>query len=253
MSKIKQEQVQVDSNTRYLRCFGHSDSHLGSIIKEANLPEHIEISYRSMFPEVLITLSVSASPNNKAKINELYKIQQKLEEKIGKEIVFADSPDSNMATVLGNLLIGNNKTLALAESCSGGMLANDLVSIAGASKFLVSSVVSYSNEAKSIFLGVRPAIISSYGAVSSQTAIEMARGAMYRTGANYGLSITGVAGPDGGTEDKPIGTFFVGLCTQDKELAFEHFAQYERNMFRRYSATLALDILRREILQLPLT
>ena len=112
---------------------------------------------------------------------------------------------------MGALLVKKKKTLAAAESCTGGLTAHRITNVPGASKYFRSGVVSYSNEAKIAVLGVSPETLKKHGAVSSQTAIEMAQGIRRISKADYGVSITGIAGPTGGTQEKPAGTFHVAL------------------------------------------
>ena len=107
---------------------------------------------------------------------------------------------------VGQLLMEKNQTLALAESCTGGLISHRITRIAGSSAYYYGGAVTYSNEAKVKFLGVKPATLEKYGAVSEQTALEMSRGIREKTGASVGLSVTGIAGPSGGTPEKPVGT-----------------------------------------------
>jgi nicotinamide-nucleotide amidase len=206
-----------------------------------------------MFPEVLISILHKGTASPEVKAKELIHIEQKVADAIGEPYLIGKAATDTLPSVLGQLLIAKNLTLAAAESCSGGLLSHALVSIPGSSKFFLSSVVAYSNDTKATFLGVRPAVLARWGAVSKEIAIKMAHGAKYRAGADYGVSITGVAGPDGGSEEKPVGTFFIGLSSAEHEQAWEFFYPYERNMLRQFSAYLALDIVRRTILGFPTT
>ena len=237
----------------YLRCFGVSESFLGMKIEALHLPESIEISYRPMFPEILITFYHRGNIAAEKQREELQHISAQAEQAIGPEFVFSQQVSQSLAERIGELFCQRKLKLAAAESCSGGLLAHQLVSISGASEFFSSSVVSYSNEAKSVFLGVRPALLQRYGAVSEKIATEMARGVRYRAGADIGVSITGIAGPDGGTAEKPVGTFWIGLCAGDNEEAYDFFFPAERNHFRQYCVSLALDLVRRKLLGLPMT
>lgn len=111
-----------------------------------------------------------------------------------------------------HLLIEHNMTIASAESCTGGLFAALVTAVAGASEVINESVVTYSNEAKMKYLGVKEATLIKYGAVSRETAYEMAQGLYNKTGANVTVGITGIAGPDGGTSEKPVGLVFAGVC-----------------------------------------
>ena len=158
-----------------------------------------------------------------------------------------------MAEVVGNLLEERGLTLSAAESCSGGLLAHSLVSNSGASKYFTASLVTYQNSAKETFLGVRTDLLSRFGAVSEQTAMAMAHGAKHRSGSDYAVAITGVAGPEGGSEEKPVGTVWIALCTPAKNVACVHVLPWGRSQIRTYAVTLALDLVRRDVLGYPLT
>jgi nicotinamide-nucleotide amidase len=120
--------------------------------------------------------------------------------------------EEELETVIVRLLTERNETLAVAESCTGGCLANRLTNVPGASAVLLAGLVTYSNEAKQLFLGVQAETLAQHGAVSAPVAREMVEGARQRTGATHALSLTGVAGPGGGTDAKPVGTVFIGLA-----------------------------------------
>jgi nicotinamide-nucleotide amidase len=122
-----------------------------------------------------------------------------------------------------------NETVVVAESCTGGLLAYRFTSIAGASKNFLGGFVTYANEAKSAWLGVLPSVIDEHGAVSSQTVEQMLDGALQASGADYALATSGVAGPSGGSEDKPVGTVYIGMGTKNGEKIIEKlFLQGDR-------------------------
>ncbi|HXJ60744.1 MAG TPA: CinA family protein, partial [Verrucomicrobiae bacterium] len=139
------------------------------------------------------------------------------------------------------------QTLALAESCTGGWIANRLTNVPGASAVLLAGLVPYSNEAKQQFLGVRPETLATYGAVSEEVAREMAEGARTRTGSDYAVSVTGIAGPTGGTEDKPVGTVWMAVASSGKTIAKRRLNPYDRETFKSVTSQQALDLLRRNI------
>ena len=237
----------------YWRCFGCSESYLGRQIESCSIAPEIEVSYRPMFPEILLTFTHRRAASKEDKQKELTLIQPVLAAAIGDDFIVSREEHVTLPEALLSILKDRKLTLAVAESCSGGLIAHLLTSHEGASEVFLSSVVSYSNESKSIFLGVRPAMLKRYGAVSHEIAVEMARGAKYKTGADIAVSITGIAGPGGGTEEKPVGTFYIGIATARQEEAWPHLFIQERNLFRLYSAHLALDVVRRTLLDLPPT
>ncbi|MGI8650871.1 MAG: competence/damage-inducible protein A [Rubrobacter sp.] len=155
-----------------------------------------------------------------------------------------------LESVAARLLSEKKLTLALAESCTGGLLAKRLTDLPGSSAYFKEGLVTYSNEAKERLLGVSQETLAAYGAVSEETAREMAAGVRKLSGADYGLSVTGVAGPDGGTEKKPVGLVWVGVAnetgTQTRKLDLSAWAR-SREAIRERSANQALDLLRQTI------
>jgi nicotinamide-nucleotide amidase len=155
--------------------------------------------------------------------------------------------DETLESAVGRLLIERGATLALAESCTGGLLAKRLTDIPGSSAYLEEGLVSYSNESKERLLGVSHELLVEHGAVSEPVARALAEGARELAGTDYGLSVTGIAGPDGGTEEKPVGLVFVGLSDADgtfaERLDLSAWAR-SRDAIRERSANMALDLLR---------
>ena len=145
---------------------------------------------------------------------------------------------------IAKTLINTEKTLAIGESCTGGLLANRLTNIPGSSGFLKFSVVAYSNEAKSRFLKVAPRMISRHGAVSSPVAAAMAQGARKVFNTDFGIGITGIAGPTGGTPSKPIGLTFIAVCTSLETLCLECHFKGTRNKIKTQAANQALQLLK---------
>jgi PncC family amidohydrolase len=154
----------------------------------------------------------------------------------------ADSPGEGLALAerLGRLLLTRGKTLALAESCTGGLLASLITDIAGSSVYLLGSAVTYHNDAKQHVLGVLHETLMKYGAVSAETAREMAQGALRLFGADLALSVTGIAGPGGGTPEKPVGLVFIHLSAPDAEIGQRHIWSSDRVGNKRLSAEAAL-------------
>ena len=159
--------------------------------------------------------------------------------------------DDELEAVLVRLLTERRRTLALAESCTGGCLAHRLTNVPGASAVLRAGIVAYANDAKEIFLGVRPETLAQHGAVSEPTAREMAEGARLRAKADFALAITGIAGPSGGTPEKPVGTAFIALATPQAIRVLRVFNPLDRETFKQVTSSQALDLLRRELLGLP--
>lgn len=157
--------------------------------------------------------------------------------------------EKELEDVVVQLLAANKATLAIAESCTGGLLANRITDVPGASLVFIEGNVTYSNEAKMRTLGVSPELLSTVGAVSEEVARVMAEGALRRNGTTYALSTTGIAGPDGGTEQKPVGTVFIGLASRGSATQVEkEFFPTDRPSFKRITTQHALDMIRRKIL-----
>jgi PncC family amidohydrolase len=147
------------------------------------------------------------------------------------------------------LLKSRGRTVACAESCTGGGLGARLTSVSGSSAAFLGGVVTYSNDAKVKLLGVDPALLETHGAVSAPVAEAMARGVQERLGADLAVSITGVAGPDGGTAEKPVGLVYVGVATPERVFAVENHFIGIREDVRRRSTQVALQLLREELLR----
>lgn len=142
-----------------------------------------------------------------------------------------------------------SKKVAVAESCTGGAIANAITDVAGASNYFLCGVVAYSNRSKKDFLGVKEATLKKFGAVSEQVAAEMAKGIRKKSGATYGISVTGIAGPTGGTKAKPVGTVYIALAGPKKTEARHFCFQCDRLEFKRMVVKTALDWLRRVLLK----
>lgn len=166
---------------------------------------------------------------------------------LGDRIYGADAED--LAAVVGGLLARAGKTLALAESCTGGLASSMLTDVPGSSRYFLGSIVSYANAAKEGFLGVRSETLAAHGAVSAEAAREMALGARERFGSDLALSITGIAGPDGGTPEKPVGTVFFALADRTEAMR-ESRRQFggDRGVVRRASCLHALELLRHRLI-----
>jgi nicotinamide-nucleotide amidase len=156
--------------------------------------------------------------------------------------------DEELEAVIVRLLTERKATLALAESCTGGCIANRITNVPGASVVLLAGLVTYSNAAKLKFLGVRAETLDRHGAVSKAVAREMVEGARQQAEADYALAVTGVAGPSGGTSEKPVGTVFIGLAGPNGTVVQRQFNPYDRETFKQVTTQQALDLLRRAIL-----
>jgi competence/damage-inducible protein CinA-like protein len=163
--------------------------------------------------------------------------------------IFSDNGDP-LGAVVVKLLKQRNETLATAESCTGGLVANQITDVSGASEVFLAGYVTYANSAKSDILNVDPKLVEKHGAVSEAVAREMAEGASTRAASTYALATTGIAGPMGGSEEKPVGTVYIALASGDSETVVrKFFFPTDRETFKQLTAQTALDLLRRRLLK----
>jgi len=212
---------------------------------ENELPQFIKLAY---LPSALtVKLRLSAYGNNKGALEAA--INEKVIElqKIIPENIFGYDED-NLALVIGRMLIQSSRTMAVAESCTGGNIAHFITSNSGSSEYFNGGVVAYSNEIKTKLLQVPAETIETHGAVSQQVAEAMAKGAQKAMNADYAISTTGIAGPDGGTEEKPVGTVWIAVAGPNEVISKKYVFRHnrERNIIR--SSQTALNLLRKLIL-----
>jgi nicotinamide-nucleotide amidase len=182
----------------------------------------------------------------KEAIELLDRLSAQLEERLG-NAVFSFAGET-MEQVVGLKLALGGYTLSVAESCTGGLLAQRITEVPGSSKYFIEGVVAYSNEAKTRSLGVEPMLLLEHGAVSAPVAEAMAEGIRKRAETDFGLSITGIAGPGGGTDEKPVGTVFIALANEIKTEHRKLNLPGDRQLIRWRSSQAALDLLRRRLL-----
>lgn len=235
------------SIVKTISSFGLTESETGQRI--AGLEEKfpgIKPGLRIKFPEIHIRLY--ARGDNETEIGRRMDAAVSwVLEKMGKYAFSADG--DSMEAVVGRLLCRKKASVAVAESCTGGLISHWLTNVPGSSDYFFFSGVAYSNEAKVKVLGVSPETLHRYGAVHEETAKEMAEGACRAAGADYAVSATGIAGPGGGTDDKPVGTVCFGLCAPGLLKGFRfHYSFQERWMNKKIFAMKALDLLRRELM-----
>jgi nicotinamide-nucleotide amidase len=199
----------------------------------------IELGYCARPGETDVRVIGSAEPVSKA--------ERIIRKELG-DAIFSVG-DETLAAVLVRLLSERKQNVAIAESCTGGFLANEITNVPGASKVFVAGYVTYSNEEKIRNLNVSQESIEKFGAVSEQVATEMAQGLRERAGATHGIATTGIAGPTGGSAEKPVGTVFVALSSQNQATRCEKFFfPSDRETFKQLVAQRAFDMLRRRLL-----
>jgi nicotinamide-nucleotide amidase len=168
-----------------------------------------------------------------------------IEEELG-DLVFSDNGDP-LEQIAGYYLQMRSATLAVAESCTGGLVAERITSVSGSSRYFLGGAVVYSNQLKTAFADVPAALIEAHGAVSAQVAVALAEGIRKRCGATLGLGITGVAGPNGGTSEKPVGLVFHALASEQGTEVMERKFPGDRDRVRRFASQQALDMVRRKL------
>jgi len=233
--------------TRTLPTFGLPESAVGENLADfSDRFARIKMGLRAKFPEIHVKLYGQGKEEG-----DLAKRMQQATawvlEKLGRN-VFSTRGES-MAAVVGRQLIRQNATVAVAESCTGGLISHWLTDVPGSSQYFRCAAITYSNEAKIKMLEVSPAVIRDNGAVHEKTALEMVEGVKKQSGADYAIATSGIAGPDGGTEDKPVGTVCIGLATPQYSKAKRYHLQFaDRSMNKKIFAMTALDILRRALI-----
>ena len=202
----------------------------------------VRIAFLPSFRGVDLRLTMKAGDETKVR-KTIGDLEKRIVERLDKYIFGYD--DDELADVVGRKLLDRKMTMAVAESCTGGLLGKIITDISGSSAYFVGGVIAYSNELKMKLLGVRRETIEKHGAVSEQAACAMAEGARKKTRASIGVSITGIAGPTGGTDEKPVGLTFIGLATPEGTNAkrFQYGADREHNRLR--ASISALDTVRR--------
>jgi nicotinamide-nucleotide amidase len=234
-----------------IRTIGIGESFLAEKISgwEDALPEHIKLAYLPHFGQVRLRLTGTGTDQDV--------LEKELAEQVAsvlpliEEHVFGYDSDE-LETVIGTLLMNSNATVSTAESCTGGYVANQITGIPGSSRYFEGSVVSYSNEVKMNVLGVSSETLEAYGAVSEQTAREMAEGARRLLNTTFAISTTGIAGPDGGTAEKPVGTVWIACATPDETFTQLLTLRNNRKINIELTCSYALNLLRKTILKTSL-
>ncbi len=236
---------------KVFRIFGLGETvinrHVAHLEKKGD--SRVRIGYYPVFPEVHLSLTVI--DEDEAKTESIFEnLENEIKHILGDALFGTD--DETMESVVGELLQNKGKILVTAESCSGGLIAHKVTSIPGSSDYFAGGIVAYSNELKEKLLGVDPALIEAHGAVSPEVAEAMANGVRQKTAADIGVSVTGIAGPTGGTPEKPVGTVFVGLATSDKTVVIPCHFSGDRWQIQELTAVKSLDLTRRVLLGIKL-
>jgi nicotinamide-nucleotide amidase len=201
-----------------------------------------------LFNRSEIEIHLTAQNKSEAEADDLLEeVAGKIHEKLGASVFSLNG--ETLEEVVGKLLSKNRKTLAIAESCTGGLIGERLTDVAGSSDYFIEGAIAYANEAKMRTLQVPADLIERHGAVSAPVAEAMARGMRERAQTDYAISVTGIAGPGGGSDEKPVGTVFIGYSNERQTKSLRLILPGDRYLIRWRASSAALDYLRRQILK----
>ncbi len=238
---------QTGSGPSLLSCtfkiHGLTESKLDEMLKPLKVGPRAKLSFRAHYPDLSLRLMVDSGADQESLFTSL---RGQIADILGTHI-YAQS-DATLEEVVGQMLLEKGHSLALAESCTGGYISHRVTRVAGSSAYYYGGAVTYSNDAKIRFLGVKPETLEKHGAVSRETALEMSRGIRNKTGASIGFSVTGVAGPSGGSREKPVGTVWMSIdCDHCHEARLFQFHGDRERVIAGASQT-ALNWLRLQLL-----
>ncbi|MFN2427507.1 MAG: competence/damage-inducible protein A [Candidatus Binatia bacterium] len=237
--------------SRTFSTFGLPESVLDQRLRGVVPASRGRLAFRASFPKISVRVSVSGT--SAAAEREVEALAGEVRSRIA-EVVYADN-DSSMEQVVGQLLTSRGLRVATAESCTGGLIGDRLTDVAGSSVYYSGGIVAYSNDLKERVLGVNVKTLEQYGAVSEQTAREMATGALRVAASDIAVSTTGIAGPDGGTPDKPVGTVAIAIATRVGDGVEVDSRLYRfwggRDWVKTLTSQVALDWIRRSLVGLP--
>lgn len=235
-------------HSRYLKTVGIGESTLSdSIIGDLSeyFKDGVTLAFLPMAGGVTLRLNGKGDTKKDAELS-VTKLSDYIYKKASKYII-GEGKDFTISEAVGEVLLHQDKTIATAESCTGGMIANELTNIPGSSTYVLGGIISYANEVKVEQLGVSKNDVDSVGAVSKEVALQMAKGVATKLGSDVGISTTGIAGPDGGTEEKPVGTVWIGYWSEDEHFAIKALFTKDRLLNKERSMRIALEIVRRAL------
>jgi nicotinamide-nucleotide amidase len=235
---------------RLLRTFGVGESTLEGELKDIARDGQTELAFRTTFPDNYLRVVARGASTVEADAR-IEQVVEQIRERLG-AVVYGEE-DESLEAVVGRLLGAAGKTVAVAESCTGGTIAKKLTDVPGSSAYFLGGVVAYANSAKEQILGVPGDLLAEHGAVSEPVARAMAEGVRDRFGADFGVSTTGISGPDGGSDEKPVGLVHMALARAGGETHADHFVfPVDRARHRILTAQVGLDWVRRALLGLEL-
>lgn len=233
-----------------LHIFGYPESEIDEriepVVKKNWDTKDIKTTFGILAHRSMIDVKASVEGKNKLKVERtISRIKKELYDILGNDI-FGQNEET-MESVVGNLLTKRKENLSVAESCTGGLIADKITNVPGSSNYFKEGIVSYSNESKIRLLGVRHETLKQYGAVSEQTAEEMAKGILKKSNSDWAISVTGIAGPSGGTKEKPLGLVYFSIASKKNIFTCSKKFYGSRLEIKERSALMALDLLRRKL------
>ncbi len=240
--------VALRSHQTRLRTFGLPESEVNDRLNGIEAAHGVTIGYRAKLPEIEVKVLARAPSRDEARARSEVAAGE-VRSRLGDEVVYGEG-DTSLAETVCRLLEARAWTLALAESCTGGLVAELVTDVPGASRSFLGGAVTYSNASKAELLGVPPALIEAHGAVSEEVARAMAEGARRRFGSKLALAITGIAGPDGGTPEKPVGLVHFAVASDGGTTVRHTVFTGGRELVRRRAAFSGLALVRRVVREL---
>lgn len=226
---------------RVFQTFGISESALDEAVAGLIKPAEGRVAFRASFPQISMRVTVEGQPGEAER--RLEELSARVRAKISDHL-FAEG-DTTMEEHVGRLLAARELKLAVAESCTGGLIGHRLTNVPGASRYLKADLVAYSNDVKVKVLGVSEETLRSHGAVSEPCVLEMAAGARRVAGADLAIATSGIAGPGGGTAERPVGTVCVALAAEDAQASRTYRLRGTRDWIKLLTSQVALDWVRR--------
>ena len=255
------ERMMIESVLPILKTEGHGRAFQSILLRTVGIPEselyHLIEDFPNRFPDIRlafipqspgVVVQISASAESDQACTEILALGEAFIRDRAEEFIFGEDDDS-LESVIGSMLREKRLTIAVAESCTGGLISHKLTNVPGSTHYFERGVVAYSNEAKIQILGVPEETIQNHGAVSPETALAMAKGVRQISNADIGLATTGIAGPGGATPDKPVGLVYIGYADGSQSFTEKHRFGRNREWNKERSDTMAMNILRHILLK----
>jgi nicotinamide-nucleotide amidase len=258
MKYLMKEHVMPELNTRFtsqiiihknIMTYGSFEARLAETLSgfEAGLPDNIKLAY--LPSSGIIKLRLTGTGSNRDTLEKLINAQADILYKTIPELIYSDNEES-LEMVIGRLLKAQNKTVSTAESCTGGNIARLITSISGSSAWYKGSVIAYANQVKTELLDVPTELIEFHGAVSEEVVTQMAVGVRNKLGTDFSVATSGIAGPDGGTETKPLGTLWIAVASEKGVVTEKRVFGNDRNTNIKRFSLAALNLLRKQIIDI---